>query len=213
MGITLIHARAYHPEAKGKQERWFRTVRSQFLRVLNPQDLLSLEALNRKLWGYIEGEYHRNPHRGIGNLAPLDKWAMVADEVRYVGPDTDLDDLFLFETKRIVQKDRTVSLNGTLYEVDASLVGETVLLRYDPSARRGHPVQVCFNGRFIHHAKPVDAYANCFVKRNRPSRIPQPDPDPKAAIPEENPLTPAGGLRLADMPDENEKKTDEDEEL
>lgn len=27
LGITLIHARAHHPQAKGKQERWFRTDR------------------------------------------------------------------------------------------------------------------------------------------------------------------------------------------
>ena len=33
LGITLIHARAYQPQSKskGKQERWFRTVRMQLV--------------------------------------------------------------------------------------------------------------------------------------------------------------------------------------
>jgi transposase InsO family protein len=39
LGVTLIHARAYHPEAKGKMERWFRTVRMQLLPLLQPGDL------------------------------------------------------------------------------------------------------------------------------------------------------------------------------
>lgn len=83
LGITLIHARPYHPEAKGKQERWFRTVRMQFLPMLGPNDLSSLEALNRRLWAYVEGEYHQNPHRGLDGETPLDRWGKVGDEVKY----------------------------------------------------------------------------------------------------------------------------------
>jgi transposase InsO family protein len=202
LGITLIHARAYQPQGKGKMERWFRTVRTQLLPLLTEQDLCSLETLNRRLWGYVEGEYHHSPHRGLDGLTPLDCWAMGADEVRYVSADTNLDEIFLFEAKRKVQKDRTVSLNGVLYELDASLVNETVLLRYDPAGRQGQPLKVWCKGRFVHEAKPVDAYANCFVKRNRPSQNPQPTPVPAAAPMVAASMAPAPipGLRLADMP-------------
>lgn len=168
IGITLIHARAYHAQAKGKIERWFRTVRLQFLPLLTPSNTDSLEALNRALWTYIEMEYHHNVHR-ILDETPLDRWAKAGHKVRFPEPGLDLDDLFLFEAKRKVQKDRTVSLNGLVYEVDAALVDESVLLRYDP-ATPGEPVQVWHQGRHIHIAKLVDAYANCFVKRNRPSQ-------------------------------------------
>jgi hypothetical protein len=167
IGITLIHARPYHAEAKGKIERWFRTIRLQFLPMLSEKNMHSLEALNRALWTYIEIEYHRAPHRILGET-PLDRWAKVGQKVRYPEPGVDLDDLFLFESKRKVQKDRTVSLNGLVYEVDASLVGETVTLHYDP-ADQGDLIEVCHNGRHIQDAKLVDVYANCFVKRDRPS--------------------------------------------
>jgi putative transposase len=67
-----------------------------------------------------------------------------------------------------------VSLHGVVYEVDAALVGETVTLRYDPArARRG--VQVVFPGRPVETAKPVDAYANCFVRSNHATKHLTPD--------------------------------------
>ncbi len=62
LGITLIHARPYQPQAKGKQERWFRTVRMQLLSFLNEDDTKSIDALNRRFWGWVEAEYHRAPH-------------------------------------------------------------------------------------------------------------------------------------------------------
>ncbi len=187
LGITLIHARPYHPQAKGKMERWFLTVRLQLLPLLTPEDLRSLEALNRRLWAYIEGEYHQTPHRGLDGQTPLDRWAMTADEVRHVKPQLDLDDLFLEEARRRVQKDRTVCLNGRVYEVEAALVGETVMLRFDPS-RPGRPIQVWAEGKHVHDARLVDAYANCFVRRSRPALTLEPSmaangQDPGSAMP------------------------------
>lgn len=176
LGVTLIHARAYHPEAKGKMERWFRTVRMRLLPLLQAGDLASIDALNRRLWTFVEGEYHRTPHRGLDGVTPLDRWASVADEVRYLG--TDIDDLFLQEAKRKVGRDRTVSLDGAVYEVDAALVGEAVTLRFDPS-RPGRPIQVWLKGERAGDAKLVDVHANCFVKRDQPKGLRLADLDEK----------------------------------
>ena len=196
LGITLIHARPYQPQSKGKQERWFRTVRMQLLPLLSDADTASLDAINRKLWAWVEGEYHQNPHRGLDGQTPLDRWAQRADEVKYLDGKVDLDDFFLIEAKRKVAKDRTVSLEGILYEVDASLVGETVTLRFEPSVPR-RMVQVWHQGHKVHEAKVVDVYANCFVKRDKPSTglatLTPPDAPPP-------------GLRLSDM------KRDRDDE-
>ena len=185
LGITLIHARPYLPQGKGKQERWFRTVRMQLLPTLGAADLRSLDALNRRLWAWVESEYHMSPHKGLDGMTPLDRWMMAAHDVRLVGPDSDLDEMFLFEQKRRVQRDRTISLHGVVYEVDASLVGETVTLRFDPS-RRGQPVDVYFKGRKIEQAKRVDLYANCFVRRDHTTKALHPDrrlEDPPAGLP------------------------------
>ncbi len=163
LGVTLIHARPFQPQAKGKLERWFRTVRGQLLPTLTDADTRDLEALNRRLWAWIEEEYHYAPHRGLAGVTPIDRWATTSAHIQL--PTSDLSEVFLFEEKRKVQQDRTVSLHGVAYEVDAALVGETVTLRYDP-ARATRGVQVLFPGHPVVTAKPVDAYANCFVRRD-----------------------------------------------
>ena len=82
-------------------------------------------------------------------------------------PAADLGDHFLAEQKRSVQKDRTVTLDGVAFEVDAALVGERVTLRFDPARRPDkRTVEVWHQGRRIEIARRVDVLANCFIKRN-----------------------------------------------
>lgn len=198
LSIALIHARPYHPQGKGKIERFFKTLRAQLLTRLSGEDTASLTALNRRLAAWIEGEYHHSPHRGLGGLTPLEQWAQTAAGVRFPEPTLDLGELFLFEAKRKVQKDRTVSLNGVVYEVDAALVGETVTLRFDPAAPPRRPLQVCHLGQVTGLARVVETYANCFVKRERPSRtlaVEGPAPEP-----------PASALRLRELPRDSEEE-------
>ena len=200
LGVALIHARPYQPQGKGKMERWFRTARSQLVSRLGAADTNSLETLNRRLWAWVEGEYHQAPHRGLDEQTPLDRWAMRADQVRLPGPHLDLDALFLFEAKRRVQRDRSVSLNGSLFEVDAALVGHTVTLRYDPSAPPVRGIEVWHDDKFVSRAAPLDAYANCFVRRHRPTQNIDPATPPAAPR--------SAGLALRDLriPDDEEPR-------
>lgn len=169
LGIALIHAKPYKPQGKGKMERWFRTVRMQLLALLMPEQLLSLDTMNRSLSAWIEGEYHHAPHRGLDDESPADKWARTSEGVRM--PGADLADLFLTEQKRNVRADRTVTLDGVAFEVDAALVGERVTLRFDPARKPDkRAVEVWHQGRRIEIARRVDVLANCFIKRNSSTR-------------------------------------------
>ena len=88
-----------------------------------------------------------------------------------------------------------MSLRGALYEVDAMLVGQTVTLRFDPT-RPERKVEVWHVGRKVGAAKPVDAYANCFVKRDHAT---------KSLSPSRTPETPPEGLRLRDFDGDKSK--------
>ena len=182
LGIQLIHARPYQPQGKGKIERFFRTCRAQLLPALNDADTRSLDALNVRLAAWIEGEYHLSPHRSLDGDTPLERWAIGAANIRQLSPQADLDSLFRFRLKRRVNKDRTVSLNATLYEVEAALVGEKIVLLHDPSLPRERPIPVLHDGRPAGEATLLDAYANTRVRRTRASERPaqpeQPAPDP-----------------------------------
>lgn len=180
LGIALIHAKPFQPQSKGKIERFFRTCRAQLICQLTDEDTASLLAINRRLATWIEGEYHQSPHRGLEGEMPLECWARLAHSVRYPDPLMDLDDLFLFELTRRVNKDRTVSVNGKLYEVDPILIGERVTLRLDPT-KPNAPIQVVHNDKLIETARSVDLYANCFVKRHRRSGVIDADGPPPAS--------------------------------
>jgi len=194
LGVTLIHARPYHAAGKGKIERFFRRLRHQFLRPLGEVD--SLDVLNSRLRLWLEEEYHQTPHRGLGGTTPFDAWCEHGGDVRIPGPDLDLRELFLFSDRRKVQKDRTVSLNGTVYEVDAALVGESVDIKHDP-AKPGAPVDIFLNGKKIQTAKVVDVYANCRVKRDHHTKSLNADMAPDL---------PESTLKLSDMRKGKEKK-------
>jgi transposase InsO family protein len=202
LGVALIHARPFQPEGKGKIERFFRTCRAQLIAELSDRDTAGLAALNRRLAVWIEGEYHQQPHRGLERQTPLERWAQTAEGLRYPDPGMDLDDLFLFEDQRKVQNDRTVSLHGQVFEVDAGLIGQRVTLRYDPTQPEAS-VQVVHNGRYIEQARRVDLYANCFVKRHRRTGALDPDqacePPPAglsmSALDADDNDTPRGGRR------------------
>ena len=58
-------------------------------------------------------------------------------------------------------------------------------MRFDPSAAPTRPIEVWHESRRLPDATPLDAYANCFVKRDRPSRNLQtntPAPEPKSHL-------------------------------
>ena len=166
LGIALIHARPYHAPGKGKCERYIRTVRQRFLPGLEAGDTVSLEALNRRLAAWVEGEYHHTPHRGLEGMTPADAWAAKSPGIRPVDGGVDLDDLFLEEAVRKVSKDRVVSLRNRLYEVDAGLVGQKVTLRFDPAAPPERPILVRTEDGDGGQAWPLDLNANARVKRD-----------------------------------------------
>jgi transposase InsO family protein len=169
LGIVLIHAKAYVPQGKGKIERFFRTTRMRFIDQLDLSQIKGLEELNSRLWAWIEGEYHRSPHSGLKDgETPLDKWLRLSEQVKYLSPQIDLEEIFLHRMKRKIYADRTLSLEGILYEAPAHLVGRQVEIRFNPKDKR--EVKIYFEGKLEGIAKPADAYQNCFVKRDDDSK-------------------------------------------
>lgn len=130
LNVALIHSRPHHPRGRGKIERFFRHVRSSFLPHLNPAMLADFASLNRVWWSWVEGEYHQTPHSGLDGLTPLDRF--LADQALLRPAPDDLDDLMRMKVSRCVAKDRTLRLDGRVYEAPDGFAGETVDVLYDP---------------------------------------------------------------------------------
>lgn len=168
LGIILVHSRPYKPQGRGKVERFFRTVRDQFLNTLDPQQIPNIETLNVRFHTWLESEYHRTPHRGLHGATPLEAWVDKARYIIPVDPGVDLKEVFLHECSRKVYKDSTITLDGVLYEVPPTLAGNRIIVRYDPAVpplRRR--LFLRHNGLDCGEGRIVDAYANTKVKRAR----------------------------------------------
>ena len=138
LGVRLVHSRPGQPAGRGKIERFFRTVREQFLvEIGSGRELDDMTHLNTLFTAWVETVYHRREHTETGQ-APTQRWEHGwtggADGPRMPSmPSTaQLREAFSWSEWRTVTKTSTVGLHGNTYEVDAVLVGRRVELVFDP---------------------------------------------------------------------------------
>lgn len=127
LGVKLIHASPRAAATKGKIERFFRTVRDQFLVEID--DGVGLAELNRLFSAWLEVVYHRRAHSETGQT-PLARFEQAGAPA--LPTPALLREAFLWSQERTVTKTATVSLHANQYEVDAALVGRKVQLVFDP---------------------------------------------------------------------------------
>ena len=142
LAIRLVHSRPGRPEGRGKIERFFRTVRDQFLVEVGPRGVADLVELNRLFAAWVETVYHRRVHTETGE-APLARFE--AGGAFSLPSPAQLHEAFLWSERRMVTKCATVSLHANTFEVDAALVGRRVELVFDPFDLA--TVEVRFEGR------------------------------------------------------------------
>ena len=132
LGIKLVHSAPGRPGGRGKIERFFRTVRGQFLAELTEAraaQVTGLDELNKLFTAWTETVYHVREHSETGQ-PPLARW-----EAGGPFPSPSLPDLaeaFRWSEWRTVSKTATVSMHGNRYQVDPGLSGQRVELVFDP---------------------------------------------------------------------------------
>jgi putative transposase len=179
LGIQRILAKPYSPQAKGKIERFFGFVRSNFLPELAlAASIHTLDDLNLSLLAWLEVVYHRKLHTEIGQ-SPLDRFRQdEAPTVRPVDP-LALRNAFLYRVTRQhpegTRKTGHVNFQGNRYSVPGYLVGQKIELRYDPFdlADVRVPSGRWYNGHYLEPARPVHIQATV-----QPGVTPDPTPLP-----------------------------------
>ncbi len=164
LGIPLIHSRPGIPKGRGKIERFFRTVRTQFEITLDPSSIRSIQDYDMRFRSWLESEYHRQPHSGLQGRTPLDAYLAGTDHIFRLDPSIDLDEVFCHEDSRVVANDGTVSVGGIHYEVPSILIGSKVKLRRNPHT--DVPLICVYrDGKDYGKARRVDIYANARSRR------------------------------------------------
>lgn len=112
LGMQLVHTPPYRPQGRGKVERFFRTVRDQFLAV---STTTTLEQINIGFHKWLEG-YHRHRHSAL-DCSPLQKRLTGSSVCQPVPEVTNIEDLFMMERRCRVYKDGTIRLFKQVYEI------------------------------------------------------------------------------------------------
>ena len=160
LGIALIHSKPYQPEGRGKIERWFKTVRMQFLCTIS--DGLTLQELNERLHEWIEKQYHMAVHSSTKET-PLKRYLKELHLIREAPKD--LRDYFRKRATRKVDRDRTVSILGRLYEAPVELIGKSVTLLYHETEPMR--IEVFYNNKSYGMLEPLNLNINCRIRRRQ----------------------------------------------
>jgi transposase InsO family protein len=157
LGIALIHSRPYKPQGRGKIERFFKTVREEFLVGFRGETLKDLN-LAFDLW--LNDLYHARRHTATGQ-SPFERFT--ANMACLRAAPADLREHFRKVARRTVAKDRTLTINGKFYEAPVALIGKRVeILYHESDADR---IEVRLGKQSYGYLVPVDIHVNCRVKR------------------------------------------------
>lgn len=113
MGTTLIHAKPYDAPARGKMERFWRTLREGCLD--HTGSLGSLHDLNVRLWAFIDQHYHRAPHGGLLGKSPQSMYEATPRPVDGFD-EQKLRKALTIHVRRRVRRDSTLPMDGTDWE-------------------------------------------------------------------------------------------------
>ena len=128
--IRHLNTRAYSPEAKGKIERWNRTV-DEFIEEAHLEKPQTLERLNGLFRAWLSEGYNHREHSALNGKTPAQAFTRDTKALRFPGPEA-LRDAFLWEKTPTVDKSGCISLSGLRYDVGVEYIRKKVLVRYDP---------------------------------------------------------------------------------
>lgn len=132
MGIRLLFARPYSPEATGKVERFNRVV-DGFLAEAALEKPQSLDRLNEMFWVWLEECYQNKPHTGLeGKLSPDTAYRSDKKALKFLDTEA-IASAFLHCEERKVDKSGCISFEGRKYEAGLSFIGCKVSVIYDPA--------------------------------------------------------------------------------
>lgn len=133
IGTTLSYCQPYTPTGKAKIERWFRTLKDQWMAGLDMQDFHSLDELRGSLHSYVQ-RYNQTPHSSLRGMSPQDRFFSEPEQIRRL-PADDIDKDFLLEIERRVSADCVIVIGQIEYEVDYRFARQRIRLRYSPDMK------------------------------------------------------------------------------
>jgi transposase InsO family protein len=152
LSMRQPHTPAGRPQGRAKVERFFRTVRDQFL---SKQRYKTFDEINTAFIDYLN-DYHHRIHSTL-ECSPMQKRMGVDSVCKPVPEVADIESLFRLHRRCRVYNDGTIRLKKKAFEVPGCLSGQRVTIYYMP-----WDLSRIYYGNDLKLAKPVDLTANAY---------------------------------------------------
>lgn len=163
VGITLHFCMPYTPISKAKIERWFKTLRDQWMSQLRLNEYNTLGELRKSLFEYVS-KYNQTVHSSLNGLSPQERFFKESYTIKRLNEDQ-IEKAFLLEYERRVSADNVVVLDGIHYEVDYRYSKQKITLRYSPDLSKIYVVDKQ-TGNLV-PIKILNKKENALIKREK----------------------------------------------
>lgn len=133
IGSVIHYDQPYTPTQKAKIERWFRTMKDQWMAVLDMGEFRSLDELRGNLFAYVR-HYNQSVHSSLRGLSPQDRFFSEPERIRRL-TEEEICRNFLLETQRRVSPDSVIVIDQIEYETDCRFAKQRIHLRYSPDMK------------------------------------------------------------------------------
>ncbi len=164
IGSSVHYCEPFTPTSKSKIERWFLTLRIQYLATLDMNQFDSLDALRKDFDAYVL-RYNRAVHSSLDGLSPQERFFSEPEKIRRL-PQFDADHSFMLETERRVSADGVVSIDSKEYEVHYRYAKQRIRIRYSPDFSGTYIVGPS-GGLTAIDMRPLNKKDNSLIKREK----------------------------------------------
>ena len=133
IGSVISYCRPYTPTQKAKIERWFRTLKDQWMASLDMRDFHTLEELRGSLLTFVRS-YNQRAHSSLKGMSPQERFFQEPELICRL-PDEQIESSFLLEIERRVSADSVIVIEQVEYEVDYRFAKQRITLRYPPDMK------------------------------------------------------------------------------
>ena len=162
IGSVIHYDQPYTPTQKAKIERWFRTMKDQWMSSLDIRDFHSLDELRGNLLAYVQ-KYNQTVHSSLNGMSPQDRYFSEPNLFHRLS-DEEIEHDFLLEIERRVSADNVITIDQVEYEVDCRFSKQHIKLRYSPGLDDIYIVEADGTLTPIRLLNKVE---NAFVKRDK----------------------------------------------
>ncbi len=162
IGSIVHYCRPYSPTEKAKIERWFRTMKDQWMATLDMKEFHTLDELRGSLMTYVN-LYNQRVHSSLNGKSPQERFFSEPECIHRIS-DEQIESSFLLEIERRVSADSVIVIDQVEYEVDFRFAKQRITIRYSPDM---NDIYVVEQDGTLSPVRILNKQENAMIKREK----------------------------------------------